>query len=91
MTLKKEVPGVGAVRHWLYLAAKALRVSPTSRCLVLSPHWVVVPFLGNVKPLGLDICGSVDCPGTCSPNTRSPRVQLLGARACPDMGFEVGL
>jgi hypothetical protein len=35
MTLEK-VSGVGAVRHWLYLAAKALRVGPARRCLVLS-------------------------------------------------------
>jgi hypothetical protein len=32
----KKVLGVGAMRRWLYLAAKALGVGPARRCLVLS-------------------------------------------------------
>jgi hypothetical protein len=35
-TTLEKVPRVGAVRSWLYLAAKALRVSHARRCLVLS-------------------------------------------------------
>jgi hypothetical protein len=35
MTLKKDL-GVGAVRHLLYMAAKAPGVDPARRCLVLS-------------------------------------------------------
>jgi hypothetical protein len=89
MTLKK-VPGVGIVRRWLYLAAKALGVGPTRRCLVLSPQWAVAPFSGDVKPPGLDICGGVDCPGTYIPCTRSPQAWLPGVRACPEPGFKVG-
>jgi hypothetical protein len=49
MTLEK-VPGVGAVRRWLYLAAKALGISPAKRYLVLSLQWAVAPFPGDVKP-----------------------------------------
>jgi hypothetical protein len=40
-------------------------------------------FPGDVKPPGLDICGGVDCPGTCTPGTRSPR-------ASPEPGYEDG-
>jgi hypothetical protein len=49
----EKVPRVGPVRRWLYLAAKALGVSPARRYLVLSLQWAVAPFLGDVKPLGL--------------------------------------
>jgi hypothetical protein len=90
-TTLENVPGVDAVRRWLYLAAKALGVGPASRCLVLSPQWAVAPFPGDVKPPGFDICGAVDCPGTYSPGTRSPRERLLGAQTCPEPGFEVGM
>jgi hypothetical protein len=44
------VPRVGAVRRWLYLAAKALGVGPARRCLILSLKWAVVPFPRDVKP-----------------------------------------
>jgi hypothetical protein len=71
MTLEK-VPRVSVVRSWLYLAAKAHGVSPARRCLVLSLQWVVMLFPGDVKPLGLDSCGGVDCLGTSSPGTESP-------------------
>jgi hypothetical protein len=90
MTLEKA-SGVSAVRHWLYLAAKALGVGPARHCLVLLLQWVAAPFPGDVKPLGLDICGGVDCPGTCRLDTGSPRARLLGARACPEPCFHVGL
>jgi hypothetical protein len=43
-----KVLGVGAVRRWLYLIAKALGVGPARRCLV-----AVVgsdAFSGDVKP-----------------------------------------
>jgi hypothetical protein len=89
MTLEK-VPRAGAVRRWLYLSAKVLGVDPARRCLILSLQWVVVPFLGDVKHPGLNICGGVDCPGTYSPGTASPQAWLLGARACPKSGFEIG-
>jgi hypothetical protein len=39
----------------------------------------MVPFLGEVKPPSLDICGGVDYPGTCSAGTGSPWARLLGA------------
>jgi hypothetical protein len=35
MTLEK-IPGVSAVRRWLYFVAKTLGVGPARRCLVLS-------------------------------------------------------
>jgi hypothetical protein len=89
MTLQK-VPGVGAVRRWLYLAAKALGVSPARRCLILSLQWVVAPFPGDVKPPGLYICDGVDCLSTYNPGTGSPRTRLLGVWACPEWVFEVG-
>jgi hypothetical protein len=75
MTLEK-VLGVGAMRHWLYLAAKALGVGPTRHSLVSSLHWVVAYFLGDVKPPGFDICGGVDWPSTCSLGTGSPGAWL---------------
>jgi hypothetical protein len=37
MTLEK-VPGVGAMRHWLYLVAKALGVGPAVRILEAPGH-----------------------------------------------------
>jgi hypothetical protein len=89
MTLEK-VPRVGAVRRWLYLATKALGVGPARHCLVLSLQWVVAPFLRDVKPAGLDICGGTDYLGTYSPGTGSPRARLPGAQACSELGFEVG-
>jgi hypothetical protein len=89
-TTLKKVPGVGAVRRWLYLAAKALGVGPARCYLILSLQWVVAPFLRDVKPPGLDICGDVDYPGTYSPGTRSPRAQLLGGREFLEPGYEVG-
>jgi hypothetical protein len=79
------------VRRWLYLAAKALGVGPTRRCLILSLQWAVAPFPGDVKPPGLHICDGVDCLSTYSTGTGSPRTRLLGARACPEWVFEVGL
>jgi hypothetical protein len=79
------------VRHWLYLATKFLGDSPNKCCLILLLQWAVAPFLGDVKPLGLDICGGVDSLDTCSPGTGSPQAPILGARACPEPGFEVGL
>jgi hypothetical protein len=78
MTLEK-VPGVSVLRHWLNFVAKALRASPARSCLVLSPQWAMTPFLGDVKPLGMDICCGVDCTGTCSHGTGSPRAWLPGA------------
>jgi hypothetical protein len=64
-----KVLGVGAVRRWLYLIAKALGVGPARRCLV-----AVVgsdAFSGDVKPPppppGLDIRWSVDHLGTYGP------------------------
>jgi hypothetical protein len=48
-------------------------------------------FPGDVKPPGLDICDGVDCMGTYSPGTGSPRARLPGARVCPEPGYEVGL
>jgi hypothetical protein len=89
VTLEK-VFGVGAVRRWLYLAPKALGVGPAKHCLVLSLQWVVMPFPGDVKPPGLDICDGVDGPGTYSSGTGSPQVRLPGAQACPELGYEVG-
>jgi hypothetical protein len=71
--LLEKVTEVGAVRRWLYLAAKALRVGPARHCLGLSLQWVVTPFLGDVKPPCLDTWWRVDCPGTCGPGTESPR------------------
>jgi hypothetical protein len=52
MTLKK-VLGVGVVRRWLYLAAKALRVGPARHCFVVSLQRAVVPSPGAVKCLRL--------------------------------------
>jgi hypothetical protein len=78
------------MRHWLYLATKALGVGPARCYLVLSLQWAVAPFPGDVKPPGLEICGGVDCPGTHSPGTGSPWARLLGAQACPELGYEVG-
>jgi hypothetical protein len=89
VTLEK-VFGVGAVRRWLYLAPKALGVGPAKHCLVLSLQWVVMPFPGDVKPPGLDICDGVDGPGTYSSGTGSPQVRLPGAQACLELGYEVG-
>jgi hypothetical protein len=86
----EKVLEVGAARCWLYLAAKALGVGPARYCLVLSPQRMVVPYLRDVKPPGLDICGDVDYPGTYSPGTRSPRAQLLGGREFLEPGYEVG-
>jgi hypothetical protein len=43
MTLKK-VLGVGAMRYWLYLAAKGLGDGPTRYWLVPSLQWAVAPF-----------------------------------------------
>jgi hypothetical protein len=34
-TTLKKIPGVGAVRHWLYLVAKVLGVNLTRRHLVI--------------------------------------------------------
>jgi hypothetical protein len=52
MTFEK-VLGVGVVRHWLYLAAKAFGVNPIKRCLVTTVGGGASS--GNVKPPGLDI------------------------------------
>jgi hypothetical protein len=71
-TTIKKVPRVGAVRCWFYLVAKALGVGPARQCLVLSLQQAVAHLPGDVKPPGLDNCGGVDCPGTCSPGTGSP-------------------
>jgi hypothetical protein len=69
MALEK-VAIAGFVRCWLYLASKALGVGPARHCLVLlydSGQWC---FTGGVRtPPGLDICGGVDCSGTCSLGT----------------------
>jgi hypothetical protein len=78
-TTLEKVPGVGTVRHWLYLAAKALGVGRAKRCLVLSPQWAVAPFLGDVKPPSLDICGGADYLDTYSSSPGSPRAWLSGA------------
>jgi hypothetical protein len=72
------------------LVAKALGVSPARHCLVLSLQWAVVHILGDVNPLSLDICGGDDCPGICSPDTRSLRAWLPGAWECPELGYKVG-
>jgi hypothetical protein len=48
-------------------------------------------FQGDVRPPGLDIRWSVDRLGTCGPGNGSPSVWQLGARACPKLGYEVGL
>jgi hypothetical protein len=86
MTLKK-VLGVGDVRRWLYLAAKVLGVSPARCCLVPSLQWAVVPFGGCEAPRTWIFDGELTVRVT---GTGSPRTQLLGARACPKMGYEVG-
>jgi hypothetical protein len=88
--LAAKALGVGPARRWIYLGAKTLRLGLARHCLALSLQWTVAPLSEDVKPLGLDICGSVDCPSTCSPGTRSPRTRLPGARACPEPGYEVG-
>jgi hypothetical protein len=48
-----KVPRVGAVRHWLYLAAKALGVGPVMCCLVLSCSSTQWCFTGECEAPGL--------------------------------------
>jgi hypothetical protein len=45
--------------------------------------------LGDAKPPGMDICGGIDCPSTCSLSTGSSQARLPGARACPELGYDV--
>jgi hypothetical protein len=46
----EKLLGVGAVRRWLYLAAKAIGVGSARRCLVLSLQWAMAHSSGDVKP-----------------------------------------
>jgi hypothetical protein len=59
----------------------------SSHHLVLSLQWVVMPFGGCEAPRAWIFDGVLTVR---VPNTRSPWVQLLGARACPEPGYEVG-
>jgi hypothetical protein len=74
------------------MAAKALGVGLARHRLVLSPQWAVGggAFPGDEKPMGFDICWSVDRPDTCGRGTESPGVWLPRAQACPELGYEVG-
>jgi hypothetical protein len=49
-TILEKAPGGGAMRRWLYLAAKALGVCPAKHCLVSLLQWAMTPFRGCEAP-----------------------------------------